>query len=137
MKCLPLLLLLIASLPLLIGGCGDNWSSPSTSPAEVAGEWWRAAASGDSARADGCLYGNSGRGKSALVLDEYARVKKAAGEGDPLAAEMLARLEKVRVGEVRSGPELAVVQLVMEDGKMFLTIRLELHGGRWAITDIK
>lgn len=131
------LALLFAPLLFLVGGCGEKASAPSASPADVAGEWWRAAASGDSARADSCLYGDSGRSKSALALAEYAQVRKAAGEGDPLAAEMLARLEKVRVGEVKSGPELAIVQLVMEDGKNFLTVRLELHGGRWAITDIK
>jgi len=122
----------------IVCGCGgESAPSPARQPAAVAGEWWSAAASGDAARIGACVSGDAARRKSEAVSAEYARVAKAAGEGDPLAVKMLARLERVRLGEVRSGSELAMAPLVLEDGKVFLTLRLEPRDGRWVIVDVK
>ena len=135
MKIGRLLLPWCAAAIFLAAGCKKT-PAPSQSHTEVVTRWWRAAASGDAAGAEKYVSGDLAQRQSALVTAECSRVDKAAGEGDRLAVGMRERLQGVRVGEVSSGPELAVVPLVMADGKPFLSVQLELRGNRWAITDI-
>ena len=111
--------------------------APPLSPAAVATGWWHAVASGDTRSAAPHLYGDSARSKSDRLLAEYALVVKEAGDGDRLAAGMAELLRGVRIGEVRSGPEMAIVPLVLRDGRPFLDVRLELRNNRWTIVDIK
>lgn len=131
--CLPLLC--VASC--LLVGCGERTASPSAPPGEVAARWWRAVASGDGEAVAGSVASDSGRAESAKMVAEYARVRKAAGEGDRLAGRMLTRLEGVRIGESRGSTMLAVVPLTFADGKPFLKVYLESRGGRWLIVDLK
>ena len=49
---------------------------------------------------------------------------------------MLKRLEGVRAGEVKSGPERAFVKLVMADGKAFMTVYLRARKDRWVIVEL-
>lgn len=126
--------LLFAAALCLLNGCGER---PSLSPAEVAARWWRAVAAGDGDTAAGSIASTSAREKSAKVFAEYARVRKAAGEGDPLAGRMLKRLEGVRTGESRGGSLIAIVPLTLADGKPFLKVYLESRDGRWLIVDLK
>ena len=121
---------------LLMAGCRKT-PAPPVSPAAVTNRWWQSVASGDDRSVASDFFGDSARSKSARVIAEYAAVVKAAGEGDPLAVEMLARLKGVRIGEVRSGSVMTIVPLVLEDGKPFLEVKLELHENRWVIVDIK
>lgn len=127
--------LCLAAACLAAGGCGKK-AVPRSSPVETATRWWRSAASGDAEAAAACLSGDTARKKSAAVLAECVRIRAAAGR-DRQAGRMLKRLEGIRVGEVRSGPVMAVVPLVHADGKPFLEVTLELPGSQWVITDIR
>lgn len=136
MKIGRLLPLLCAAAVFFAGGCKKT-PAPPQSHTEVAQRWWRAVAAGDAAGAASCVSGEPAQRQSSLVIDEYARIAKAAGEGDRLASGMLERLQGVRIGEVRSGSEMAVVPLLLGSGKPFLSVILELRDGRWVITDIR
>jgi len=118
----------------LLNGCGER--SASVSPAEAAARWWRAVASGDAEAVAAAVASDAGRAKSAKVFDEYAMVRKAAGEGDRLAGLMLTRLEGVSIGEGRGDAMLTVVPLAFADGRPFLKVYLESRGGRWLIVDL-
>ena len=121
----------------LLAGCCRKPAPPPLSPVAVTGRWWQAIVSGDDRGVVSHFSDDSVWNRSARVLAEYVRVETAAGEGDRLAVEMLARLKGVGIGEVRSGSELAIVPLVFEDGTAFLDVRLELRDGRWMIVDIR
>ena len=134
MKIVRWLPLLCVAAGFLAGGC-DGKSAPQLSPAAVTARWWSAVAAGDGSAAADCV-ADSGREKSGRMFAEYALVRKAAEEKDPLAEQMLKRLEGIRTGEEKSGPTLAVVQLVMADGKPFLRVLLESRNGGWRIVDL-
>lgn len=136
MKIGRLLLPWCAAAVFLAAGCKKT-PAPPQSHTEVVKLWWRAVASGDAAGADPYVSGDLAQRQSARAIEECVRVDKAAGKGDRLAVGMQARLQGVRIGEARSGSDIAVVPLVMADGKPFLSVQLELRGGRWAITDIR
>lgn len=128
--------LLIAAALFLAGGCGERSAPPPPPPDATVAQWWRAVAAGDAAAIGGRVSGVAGD-KSTKVFAEYARVRKAAGEGDPLARRMLERLEGVRIGGVRGGSLISVAQLVLADGKPFLTVYLESRDNGWLIVDLK
>ena len=129
------LLTLFFTTVLLAAGCGKK-VPPSDAPKTVR-RWWCAVALGDRAAAGRCVASGAAGEAAAVHIEEYDRVKKRAAAGDELAVRMLKRLEGVRIGEVRCGPERAVVRMVMSDGKPFLTAYLELRGDRWVIAEFE
>ena len=126
-------LALLTAVAALGAGCGKKAAELSRASDTVL-QWWRAVAIGDRAAANS-LVAESAREAGAVRIDEYARVKKCAAEGDELAVGMLKRLEGVRFDGIRGGADRATVRLVMSDGKPFMTVYLELRGDRWAIVD--
>lgn len=120
----------------LAAGCGKKASEPAEPPEAAVTQWWRAVAYGDRDTVERRAVPGAVRELSAAQSAEYARIRRSAAAGDELAVRMLKRLDGIRTGEVNSGPERAIVKLVMDDGRPFMTAYLQAREGRWVIVEL-
>ena len=120
----------------LAAGCSRKPRTPAVPPVEIASRWWRAVVSGDRSAAF-ALADAAARADGERQFEELARVRAAAAAGDQLAQLMLKRLDTVHVGAANSGGVLAMVPLVMDDGRTLVTVKMNLRDNRWVIVAFK